>query len=82
MKFYNPFKAHIVQTEDDFFIRKFHLETLQWQYLERDRDEWYFEASKWRCSFKDISEARHALLQLKLKLKVEKIKNKEKYIES
>lgn len=46
MKFYNPFKAHIVQTEDDFFIRKFHLETLQWQYLERGGDEWYFAASR------------------------------------
>lgn len=80
MKFYNPFKAHIVQTEDDFFIRKFHLETLRWQYLERDGDEWYFEASKWRCGFKDIKAARHALLQLKLKVK--KNKNKEKYIES
>lgn len=82
MKFYNPFKAHIVQTEDDFFIRKFHLETLQWQYLERYGDYWYFEAIRWLCSFKNIDAARHALLQLKAKVKVEKSKNKEKYIES
>lgn len=82
MKFYNPFKAHIVQTEDDFLIRKFHLETLQWKYLERGGDEWYFKASRWRCSFKNIDAARNALLQLKAKVKVEKCKNKEKYIES
>lgn len=80
MKFYNPFKAHIVQTVDGFFIRKFNLITLQWEYLERGGDYWYYEANNHRCSFKDIASTRRALL--KLKLTVKESKNKEKYIES
>lgn len=78
MKFYNPSKAHIVQTEEGFFIRKFNFITFQWEYLAEGGDYWYYEVNSHRCSFKELSTARRALLQLKLT----KIKNKQKYIES
>jgi hypothetical protein len=78
MKFYNPFKAHIVQTEEGFFIRKINFITLQCEYLEEGGDYWYNEANSHRCMFKGIDAARSALHQLKMK----KLKNKQKYIES
>ena len=75
MKFYNPFKAHIVQTADGFFIRKFNIERLQWEYFDRTIDEWYYGAKAWRCGYINIANARHDLSKLKNK-------NKQKYIES
>jgi hypothetical protein len=62
MKFYNPFKPHIVQYQDKYLVRRWNL--MAWEYKEREsfRNEephwWnYWEYAIKYCSFNSLEEA-------------------------
>ena len=71
MKLYNPFKAHIVQADDKYFVRK--LDFPIWVYKERSvseldadiklfhyKDRWWFawENVPYYCACNSLEEAR------------------------
>jgi hypothetical protein len=77
MKFYNPFKAHIVQYCDKYFVRKWSL--LGWVYKENnlkfirlDEDPWWHTfalAQRW-CAADNLDEAIKIRNQEVVKMKV------------
>jgi len=40
MKFYNPFKPHIITYKDKFYVRKFSFFFFDWMYLVKEADFW------------------------------------------
>ena len=77
-KFYNPFKPHIVETEDGkFAIREFSLLGLGWDFWDRqDKYKWSLKRHiKYWCLFNTLDEAKaklqkHYESKKKLKFKV------------
>jgi hypothetical protein len=64
MKFYNPFKWHLFKSEytNIWYIRRFDLLFLRWQYLDELHDTWYILSNVIRyCGFENEEKAISAL---------------------
>ena len=86
MKFYNPFKAHIVQDANNkYWVR--YLSWAGWMYIDRNGSDWC--GRSWSDEYYSITSARDALFvyhqrqERKRKIDtVENNKNVVKYVES
>ncbi len=77
MKFYNPFKPHIISIDGDFYVRRLSIKSRKWVYIEQRKDNifWRYARSLY-TTFSTLEQAKICLLNYPKLIEEHKQKNK------